>query len=137
MRALDKQFLADLECLAEASSRKRAHLNLHNSFEEKVQRLFISLTQGSYVQPHYHELPHQWEMFVVMEGVVEVVFYNSCGRELERLLVGEGQDCKAIEIQAMDIHSVECISNKALMIEIKEGPFDPDIGKVAVNFSTK
>ncbi|GKR20530.1 hypothetical protein KAM467_35740 [Aeromonas caviae] len=137
MRILDKQFLTSLECSAITNPRKRAHLNLHNSFEEKVQRIFISLTQGSYVKPHYHELPHQWEMFVVMEGVVEVVFYSADGQEKQRLFVGEGQGCKAIEIHPMDIHSVECISEKALMLEIKEGPFDPATGKVAVNFSTK
>ncbi|ENZ0175016.1 WbuC family cupin fold metalloprotein [Providencia rettgeri] len=137
MRILDKQFLTSLECSALASPRKRAHLNLHNSFEEKIQRLFISLTKGSYVKPHYHKLPHQWEMFVVMEGIVEVVFYSTSGQEQQRLLVGERQSCKAIEIHPMEIHSVECISEKALMLEIKEGPFDPATGKVAVNFSTK
>lgn len=134
MRILDKQFLTSLECSALASPRKRAHLNLHNSFEEKIQRLFISLTKGSYVKPHYHELPHQWEMFVVIEGVVEVVFYSTGGQEQQRLLVGEGQSCKAIEIHPMEIHSVECISEKALMLEIKEGPFNPDFAKVMVDF---
>lgn len=133
MRILDKQFLTSLECSAITSPRKRAHLNLHNSFEEKVQRLFISLTRGCYVKPHYHELPHQWEMFVVIEGVVEVVFYSTGGQVQQRLLVGEGQDCKAIEIHPMDIHSVECISEKALMLEIKEGPFNPDFAKVMVD----
>ncbi len=133
MRILDKQFLTSLECSALVSPRKRAHLNLHNSFEEKIQRLFISLTKGSYVKPHYHELSHQWEMFVVMEGIVEVVFYSAGGQEEQRLLVGEGQSCKAIEIHPMEIHSVECISEKALMLEIKEGPFNPDFAKVMVD----
>ena len=135
MRILDKQFLTSLECSALASPRKRAHLNLHNSFEEKIQRLFISLTKGGYVKHHYHELPHQWEMFVVMEGVVEVVFYSTGGQEQLRLLVGEGQSCKAIEIHPMEIHSVECISEKALMLEIKEGPFNPDFAKVMVDLA--
>ncbi|MCO4182537.1 WbuC family cupin fold metalloprotein [Proteus terrae] len=133
MRILDKQFLTSLECSALASPRKRAHLNLHNSFEEKIQRLFISLTKGSYVKPHYHELPHQWEMFVVIEGIVEVVLYSTGGLEEQRLLVGEGQSCKAIEIHPMEIHSVECITEKALMLEIKEGPFNPDFAKVMVD----
>lgn len=134
MRILDKQFLTSLECSALASPRKREHLNLHNSFEEKIQRLFISLTKGSYVKPHYHELPHQWEMFVVME-IVEVVFYSTGGQEQQRLLVGEGQSCKAIEIYPMEIHSVECISNKTLMLEIKEGPVNPDFAKVMVDLA--
>lgn len=66
-------------------------------------------------------------------GVVEVVFYSTGGQEQQRLLVGEGQSCKAIEIHSMEIHSVECISEKALMLEIKEGPFNPDFAKVMVD----
>lgn len=135
MKVFDKQFLVDLEDQAHVSHRKRAHLNLHNNFNDKVQRLFISLTKGSYVSPHYHELTHQWEMFVVIEGIVEVILYTSEGQEIERLLVGDGQDCKAIEIHPFEIHSVQCISEKTLMLEIKEGPFIIDHAKVEVNFS--
>lgn len=134
MRVLDKHYLSDLEKNAINNPRKRAHLNLHSDFDEKVQRLFISLTQGSYVEPHYHELPHQWEMFVVIEGVVEVVFYTNEGEVIKRLLVGEGQNCKVVEIHPFDIHSVECISESALMLEVKEGPFQPESAKVSANF---
>lgn len=35
----------------------------------------------------------------------------------------------------MEIHSVECISNKTLMLEIKEGPFNPDFAKVMVDLA--
>ncbi|MCJ2378635.1 WbuC family cupin fold metalloprotein [Vibrio sp. ZSDZ34] len=134
MRVFDHQYLNNLEDKASSSYRKRAHLNLHGDFNEKVQRLFISLTKGSYVEPHYHELPHQWEMFVVIQGIVEVIFYASTGKEIKRLFVGEGQACKAIEIDPLDIHSVECISDKALMLEIKEGPFKPETAKISAAF---
>ncbi|OOE86962.1 metalloprotein [Salinivibrio siamensis] len=115
---------------AEISERRRAHLNLHNSYAEKVQRLFIALTQGSYVEPHYHELDHQWEMFVVIHGEVKVALYDDDGKVKQKLTAGDGQSIKAIEINPRDIHSVECISEKALLLEIKEGPFDPEKAKV-------
>lgn len=134
MRIFDKDYFAELNEVALQSGRKRSHLNLHSSYDEKVQRLFISLTKGSYVEPHYHELPHQWEMFVVIEGVVEVTFHNSDGSEHNKLFVGEGQPCKVVEIAPMDIHSVRCISDKALMLEIKEGPFKPEVAKVLAEF---
>ena len=134
MRIFDKQYLASLTDRALNSSRKRAHLNLHGSFDEKVQRLFIHLQQGSYVEPHWHELPHQWEMFVVIDGIVEVVFFTSEGTEVKRLLVGESQNCRAIEIQPHEIHSVECISSSALMLEMKEGPYSPQTAKQMAAF---
>jgi len=136
MRIFDKDDFDELDEMALQSDRKRSHLNLHGSYDEKVQRLFISLLKGSYVEPHYHELPHQWEIFVVVEGVVEVTIYNTDGSEIERLLVGEGQSCKVVEIAPMDIHSVRCISDKALMLEVKEGPFCLDTAKVRVDFDT-
>ena len=134
MRVFDKQYLASLTDRALNSSRKRAHLNLHGSFGDKVQRLFIHLQHGSYVEPHWHELPHQWEMFVVIDGIVEVVFYTSEGTEIKRLLVGESQNCRAIEIHPYEIHSVECVSLSALVFEIKEGPFNPQAAKVMAGF---
>ncbi len=137
MRVFDKQLLSILSQEALESPRNRSHLNLHSDFEEKVQRLFISLVQGSYVEPHYHEKPNQWEMFVVIEGVVEVVLYNNEGESIKQFLVGEGQDCKTVELEPFEIHSVKCISDKALMLEIKEGPFNPDSAKVMVDFSGK
>ncbi|GIU18065.1 MULTISPECIES: WbuC family cupin fold metalloprotein [unclassified Shewanella] len=130
MKVLGKELLDNLLGDAKASPRRRAHLNLHKTFDDKVQRLFIALSKGSYVEPHYHELPHQWEMFVVINGVIRVTVYNSDGSKLKELLVGDGEECRAIEFQPFDIHSVECISDDALMLEVKEGAFDPDFAKV-------
>lgn len=136
MRIFDKSFLSDIDNQAVNNSRKRAHLNLHSDFNEKIQRLFISLTEGSFVEPHYHEFPHQWEMFVVIDGLLEVVFYSPKGDVLKTVLVGPGMDCCALEIHPFDIHSVRCLSKKALMLEIKEGPFQVETAKVMVDFTT-
>jgi cupin fold WbuC family metalloprotein len=128
---------SDFETLFEQaalSPRKRAHLNLHSSFDEKVQRLYIAMLQGSYVEPHYHELPHQWEMFFVLQGVVVLTLYNNDGSVIKSLMMGEGQDIQSIELQPSDIHSVECISARVLMLEIKEGPFNPEFAKAFPNW---
>ncbi|WP_437214109.1 WbuC family cupin fold metalloprotein [Pectobacterium sp. LFLA-215] len=136
MRVFDKSFLSDLDNQAVNNLRKRSHLNLHSDFNEKIQRLFISLAEGSFVEPHYHKLPHQWEMFVVIDGLLEVVFYSPDGDVLKTLLVGPRTDCCALEIHPFDIHSVRCLSKKALMLEIKEGPFQVETAKVMVDFNT-
>ncbi|MFH4896456.1 WbuC family cupin fold metalloprotein [Vibrio diabolicus] len=130
MKSYSDKYLSALFDSASSSPRKRSHLNLHKSYDEKVQRLFIALTKGSFVEPHYHELAHQWEMFVVLKGVIKVKHYNTDGNILSELLVGEEQKTKVVEFRPGDIHSVECISDTALMLEIKEGPFNPDFAKV-------
>ncbi|EKY4202493.1 WbuC family cupin fold metalloprotein [Vibrio alginolyticus] len=134
MKVYSYDSLSTLSQAAEISPRKRAHLNLHASYDEKVQRLFIALTKGSYVEPHYHELPHQWEMFVVINGLIKVCKYNPEGSLESELLVGDGQEVRVIEFFPGDIHSVECISEHALLLEFKEGPFDPKFSKVEFKF---
>ncbi|ENQ4672742.1 WbuC family cupin fold metalloprotein [Vibrio cholerae] len=129
MNVFNDENLASLFAEAKTSPRKRAHRNLHVSYDDKVQRLFIALTKGSYVEPHYHELSHQWEMFVVISGLIRVCYYNSQGSIQSELLVGEEQSSKVVEFHPHDIHSVECLSETALMLEIKEGPYDPDYSK--------
>lgn len=134
MRSFSSTELDILFQRAELSSRKRAHLNLHVSFDDKVQRLYIAMLKGSYVEPHYHKLPHQWEMFLVLQGVIQLTLYNVDGSVIKSMMIGEGLEVQSIELQPNDIHSVECISERALMVEIKEGPFRPKIAKFFPNW---
>lgn len=127
---------SDIELLFEQASkspRKRAHLNLHASFNDKVQRLYIALLKGSYVEPHYHALAHQWEMFIVQSGLLKVTLHHKDGSVISSSFVGEGQYTQAIEFKPGDVHSVECVSEQALMLEIKEGPFVEHHAKILVS----
>ncbi|CAM2952861.1 WbuC family cupin fold metalloprotein [Vibrio mytili] len=130
MKVYSDKSLISLYELAASSPRQRAHLNLHASYDEKVQRLFIALQKGSFVEPHYHELPNQWEMFIVIHGVIRVCQYQANGHLASEVFVGDSQSSKVVEFQPGDIHSVECISETALMLEVKEGPFNPEYAKV-------
>ncbi|HCT9109749.1 TPA: WbuC family cupin fold metalloprotein [Proteus mirabilis] len=129
MRYIDNLSLANLYKEAEKSKRLRSHLLLHQSHQDKVQRLLIALVKGSYVEPHYHELPHQWEMFVILEGTIEVTLYDHMGSIIENFLAGENTDISIVSLEPNEIHSIKCISSQALMLEIKEGPFDPNYAK--------
>ncbi|RTN94148.1 WbuC family cupin fold metalloprotein [Enterobacter sp. WCHEn090032] len=132
MRLIDTRQLEALYEQAGKSARLRAHLLLHNSHQEKVQRLLIALVQGSYVDPHYHELPHQWEMFIVMQGQVQVCLYGKDGKVINQFVAGENTGINVVEFSPGDIHSVECMSPRALMMEVKEGPFNPSFAKAFI-----
>lgn len=129
MKYIDKVSLDNLYNEAEKSERLRSHLLLHKSHEDKVQRLLIALVKGSYVEPHYHELPHQWEMFVILEGQIEITLYNNSNEIKESFLAGENTSISIVNLEPNEIHSIKCISPKALMLEIKEGPFEPNYAK--------
>lgn len=129
MRKIDKKVIDELYQHASESERKRAHYLLHNSYEEKVQRLLIAFEQGSYVEPHFHEETHQWEMFLVIEGTFELIKYSEQGDAVETLIIEAGVDVLAVDIYPKEIHSVKCLSEKGLLLEIKEGPFNPSKAK--------
>lgn len=130
MRVITRTELHELYDNARKSERLRAHSLLHSSHDDKVQRLLIGMIKGSYVEPHFHELPHQWEMFIVMEGQIKVCLYNQSGAVVREFVAGDNADTSAVEFSPGDIHSVECISEQALMMEVKEGPFDSNYAKV-------
>lgn len=129
MKCIDKISLNHLYKEAEKSERLRSHLLLHKSHQDKVQRLLIALVKDSYVEPHCHELPHQWEMFVILEGQIEITLYNYSGKIKESFLAGANTSISIVNLEPNEIHSLKCISQKALILEVKEGPFDPNYAK--------
>lgn len=117
------------------SERKRSHLLLHHTHEDKVQRLLIGLVKGSYVEPHYHELLNQWELFTVLSGDLKITLYNAQGDIKKEFHAGPEHTTSIVEFSPGDIHSVECISDRALMLEVKEGPFNPNYAKAFPHWS--
>lgn len=124
MELIDKTVIEGLYREARSSERKRSHYLLHGTHQDKVQRLLIGLVNGSYVEPHYHAKPHQWEMFTVLDGCIRLNLHNNDGSIVRSVLVGPAESVVSVELKPMDIHSLECVSDKALILEVKEGPFD-------------
>lgn len=136
MKLIDPDLIEQLYQDAAISPRLRAHYCLHADHSEKVQRILIALAKGSYVEPHYHELPHQWEMFALLKGALKVTRYSRCGAVEDEAILADAEDCpQIIQFSPLEIHSVECISEFALMLEVKEGPFDASRAKVFPRFA--
>ncbi|UGB01012.1 WbuC family cupin fold metalloprotein [Leclercia sp. G3L] len=129
MRLIDTEQLDSLYKEAEQSERLRSHLLLHDSHQDKVQRLLIAMKKGSYVDPHFHILKHQWEMFTIIEGQLQVCLYSDEGKVIKRFTAGQNTGITVVEFAPGDIHSVECLTEQALLLEVKEGPFDPAYAK--------
>ncbi len=130
MILIDKATINQLYLDAKYSNRKRAHHLLHSSYQEPVQRLFIALVKDSFVEPHYHDLPYQWEMLFVLEGCIKFHKHDKQGNIIETYLAGPSEEVFAVDIQPKEIHSLVCISDRALLLEVKEGPFDTEHAKI-------
>ncbi|EHR8150101.1 WbuC family cupin fold metalloprotein [Escherichia coli] len=118
-----KEQLNELSNLASNNPRLRAHLNLHKSYQDKIQRILISLKRGTYIPPHYHKYDHQWEYFQVIEGIVDLYIFNNSGTVLDIINLGDVNGALFAQIEPYTIHTLVCRSPYASVIEIKEGPF--------------
>lgn len=110
----------ELQEKAKQSPRLRAHFNLHQSYEEPVQKTLIYILKSSYIPPHFHRHAHQKELFLVLAGQVKVLFFEQDGSVKDIAVLGLGE---MIEIFPCSIHTVVCLSESAKILEVKRGPF--------------
>lgn len=115
--------LGDLSREAKRAPRLRAHLNVHPTLDDPVQRLFIALEPGTYIRPHRHPEPNKWELFVLIEGAVDALTFGDDGTLRERIRMGRKDGSRAVEIPPGTWHSYVCFEPGTVVLEIKEGPY--------------
>lgn len=120
---------------AKRSPRLRSHLSLHKSHQDPVQRVIIALASGTYIPPHYHEHLHQWEHFQIIDGEIDVLLFNHKGSLESRYVLGKKTGCFIIQIPPLIPHTILCRTPHAIVLEIKEGPFDPSCAKIIPHWS--
>ncbi|UQY42853.1 WbuC family cupin fold metalloprotein [Mixta hanseatica] len=123
MIILDEEFKEALYTRAQNSGRLRAHHCLHQSHQEPVQRLVIALMKNSYIPPHKHVLPHHWEYFHVIDGLIKLISFSESGQVDSIKLLGNDTGTFGVQIPTNVIHTLVCLSSKAMVFELKEGPF--------------
>ncbi|NOI18058.1 cupin fold metalloprotein, WbuC family [Vibrio coralliilyticus] len=130
---LNTHFFSQLLKQASKSERKRAHQNLHVSFNDPTQRLCIALIKGTYVRPHQHVGPNRWELILVLKGAVGLVIFDDDGMIIDKDTLTPGDSISGLELKPNTWHTVYPVSDEAIIIEIKEGPYNPE---TAANFAT-
>ena len=122
---LDDEFFQQLILEASKSPRKRSHYNLHKELNEPVQRLCIALKKGTYVRPHHHPKSNKWELMLALRGSVALLVFDKDGVILERLLLNQNDSLSGIELKPNTWHTVFPLTDDAVILEIKEGPYTP------------
>jgi len=122
---LDEKLFRKLFSEAEQSPRKRSHYNLHNDFHDPVQRVCLALKNGTYVRPHCHPQENKWELTLVLKGTVALLIFDDEGMVQERLELSPATSLTGIEIRPNTWHTVFPLSDDAVILEIKEGPYNP------------
>jgi len=117
----------DLQALtlkAQNSDRLRTNLNIHETPDAEVQRLFLAFEPETYIRPHRHPEAHKWELFIVLHGELELLIFNDAGDIVERILLSPSAT-RVVEIPPGTWHSYLCREPGTVALEIKQGEYLP------------
>lgn len=131
LRAVTHTALEQLRRDAAIASRQRMHLNVHRCYEENPQILYNCLLRGSYMRPHRHVQDGRQEFFVCLEGEVLLVTFTETGAINAVLHMAKCGLSKvsSVMVQPSAWHTLVCVSEQAMLLEVKPGPFRPDLAK--------
>ena len=116
--------LKQLVKTAQNSERLRTNLNIHESADAAVQRLFLAFEPDTYIRPHRHPQAHKWELFIVLEGELDLLLFNDSG-EIEDRVVLSSTATRVVEVPPNTWHSYVSKKSGTLALEIKEGAYLP------------
>lgn len=104
--------------------RLRTHLNVHETLDANVQRLFIATEPDTYMRPHRHPEAHKWEFFIVLAGEIDLLIFTANGK-LQRRVEMAVEKTRAIELPPNTWHAYVCKKSGTLALEVKEGAYIP------------
>ena len=116
--------LKELVATAQGSDRLRTNLNIHESSNADVQRLFLAFEPGTYIRPHRHPQAHKWELFIVLEGELDLLLFNNQGEIVQRITLSAAAT-RVVEIPPNTWHSYISKKSGTLALEIKQGVYLP------------
>ncbi|MHC1779207.1 MAG: WbuC family cupin fold metalloprotein [Bacteroidales bacterium] len=122
-RLINEKLLDELSIKAKESPRLRMNYNLHQSLDEKAQKMLNALQPGTTFPIHRHR--HTAETYIVLRGAIKVFLYNSDGSLLSSHLLDPCEGEYGMEIPAGVFHNLEVIDKNSVIFEAKEGPYIP------------
>lgn len=128
---IDARLLASVSRDAASSLRRRRTHNFHQH-EEPVQRLLNALQPGTYIPPHKHEGVERFEMYVILQGAVGCLFFDDSGEVVRTLRIDSRGPVRGIEVPGETWHTLVALEPDSVVLEIKEGPYDPTRAKPAI-----
>lgn len=114
----------------------RQHLNIHQEYEDPCQRFFNAIEKDCYIRPHRHSLDPKAEDLIAIKGMFALISFGEFGK-IERVVkfgtekfVDEAEAIAiGVELSAGTWHTVLALTDEAILLELKAGPFDPGAAK--------
>ena len=123
--------VVDLLCAAHDAPLRRARLCLHEDSGDPLHEMIIAFWRGSYVAPHRHR--GKSESFHVMQGEIEVVFFDDEGALTSRVVLSASDPARprVYRLRQPLWHTVVVRSECAVIHEITNGPFRQEDTEIA------
>jgi cupin fold WbuC family metalloprotein len=120
---IDDILLNKVSAEAKASPRQRMNYNLHESLDDKVQRLFNAMEPRTIIPIQRHR--DTAETMIVLRGQLKLTIYDDdkCINEEYVLTPSDGK--YGYHIPKGVWHGVEVLSPNTVMFEVKEWPYAP------------
>ena len=121
---ISQAVLDNLTEQAKVSPRLRMNMDLRNSAEDQSQRMLNAIEPGSPLPIHRHQKTS--ETVVCLRGRLVWEYYDElerrCTEAIELRPVGP---VVALNIPAGQWHTVKALESGSVIIEMKEGPYEP------------
>lgn len=109
---------------AKASERQRMNLDLRDSAEDTSQRMLNAIEPGSPLPIHRHQKTS--ETVVCLRGRLVEEFYDDLERICtERIELSSGGPIVALNIPAGQWHTVQALESGTVILEMKNGKYEP------------
>lgn len=118
-----QELLDKLTAEAKASPRLRMNYDLRNSDQDQSQRMLNAIEPGSPLPIHRHRKTS--ETVVCLRGHLREIFYDDNGKVTETIGLAPASDCVALNIPAGQWHTVEVLESGTVILEMKDGAYEP------------
>ncbi len=118
---LNKSLIDTLSQQAIASTRLRMNYNLHESFEDSVQRMFNALEPKTEIPIARHS--YSSETLIVLRGRLRVLIYNDKKEIIEDTVIAPYPESFGYHIPKGIWHKVESLESGTVLFETREGPY--------------
>lgn len=120
---LTKNVINKVSLEAKVSPRLRMNYNLHESFEDSVQRMFNALEPGTEIPIARH--PHSSETLIMLRGKLRVLIYDDSKSVIEDVIIAPNTDNIGYHIPKGTWHTVQSLESGTVCFETREGPYAP------------
>ncbi len=120
---ITQTLLDDLTARAKASPRLRMNYDLRNSDADGSQRMLNAIEPDSPLPIHRHR--HSSETVVCLRGHLRELFFDGDGRLMDSIDLIPNGSIVALNIPLGQWHTVEVLESGTVILEVKDGKYEP------------